>query len=128
MSGSPQRIQRRRVKGWRLPEGAVIVSRPTKWGNPFRVGATITDELFTTPGFEPRTNGVPKVRSGVVEDRAHALDLWWFWTLARVPFTHAEVRAELGGKDLVCWCPLPAPGEPDVCHAAVLLRIANGRW
>ena len=33
--------------------------------------------------------------------------------------------AELAGKNLACWCPLPAPGEPDICHAAVLLELAN---
>ncbi|XWO59890.1 DUF4326 domain-containing protein (plasmid) [Pseudomonas luteola] len=33
----PARIQLRRTKGWRLPEGAVRVARPGKWGNPFRV-------------------------------------------------------------------------------------------
>jgi len=32
----PERIQRRRVKGWRMPEGAVYVGRGTKWGNPFK--------------------------------------------------------------------------------------------
>jgi len=34
----PKRIQRRRTKGWRMPEGAVYVGRPTKWRNPFVVG------------------------------------------------------------------------------------------
>ena len=34
---SPQRIQRKRTKGWRMPEGAVYVGRPTKWGNPFQL-------------------------------------------------------------------------------------------
>ena len=33
----PVRIQRRRAAGWRLPEGAVYVGRPTLWGNPFRI-------------------------------------------------------------------------------------------
>jgi hypothetical protein len=33
---------------------------------------------------------------------------------------------KLHGRDLMCWCPLPAPGQPDHCHAAVLLRLANG--
>ncbi len=32
---SPQRIQRQRTKGWRMPDGAVYVGRPTKWGNPY---------------------------------------------------------------------------------------------
>src|SRR5690348_14376983 len=31
----PKRIQRSRAKGWRMPEGAIYVGRPTKWGNPF---------------------------------------------------------------------------------------------
>lgn len=31
----PVRIQRKRTKGWKMPEGAVYVGRPTKWGNPF---------------------------------------------------------------------------------------------
>ncbi|WP_234798123.1 DUF4326 domain-containing protein, partial [Mycobacteroides chelonae] len=34
---SPQRIQRKRVKGWRKPEGAIVVTRPSRWGNPFVV-------------------------------------------------------------------------------------------
>lgn len=33
----PKRIQLRRMAGWRKPEGAVVVARPSKWGNPFRV-------------------------------------------------------------------------------------------
>jgi hypothetical protein len=36
MTGAlPRRIQLRRTKGWRKPPGAVVVARPTRWGNPF---------------------------------------------------------------------------------------------
>jgi hypothetical protein len=31
----------------------------------------------------------------------------------------------LRGKNLACWCPLPAPGDPDICHAAIYLEMAN---
>lgn len=31
----PDRIQLRRTKGWRKPDGVITVARPTKWGNPF---------------------------------------------------------------------------------------------
>ena len=31
----PQRIQRKRIKGWKMPENTVSVTRPGKWGNPF---------------------------------------------------------------------------------------------
>jgi hypothetical protein len=32
---TPRRVQRSRTKGWKMPEGAIYVGRPTKWGNPF---------------------------------------------------------------------------------------------
>lgn len=31
----PERIQRMRTKGWKMPPNSVYVGRPTKWGNPF---------------------------------------------------------------------------------------------
>ena len=36
----PKRIQRKRTKGWRMPDRrrAVYVGRPTQWGNPFKSG------------------------------------------------------------------------------------------
>ena len=37
----PKRIQRRRTKGWRMPEGAIYVGRPTKWGNPYNAETLI---------------------------------------------------------------------------------------
>lgn len=35
--------------------------------------------------------------------------------------TVEDIRTELAGRDLACWCP---PGQP--CHADVLLELANG--
>ena len=114
---SPRRIQRRRTKGWRTPEGAVYVGRPAKWGNPFAVGEPITHYLFDGV----MTQGVPLRRQGVVADRAHAVELYAFWVMATVPFKRDDVRRELAGHDLACWCPLDQP-----CHADLLLEIANG--
>jgi hypothetical protein len=37
-------------------------------------------------------------------------------------FTSVDVRRELKGKNLACWCPLDGP-----CHADVLLRVANAK-
>lgn len=45
--------------------------------------------------------------------------------LATRPDLIAAARAELAGRDLACWCKQPAPGEPDYCHAAVLMDVAN---
>jgi hypothetical protein len=38
-----------------------------------------------------------------------------------LPFTVDDVRRELNGSDLICWCKAGAP-----CHADVLLAVANG--
>ena len=35
VNARPQRIQRKRTKGWRMPAGTVYVGRPTVWGNPY---------------------------------------------------------------------------------------------
>jgi len=36
---TPVRVQRKRTKGWRMPENTVSVTRPGRWGNPFKVGS-----------------------------------------------------------------------------------------
>lgn len=45
--------------------------------------------------------------------------------LASRPDLLAVASRELAGKDLACWCPLPAEGDPDLCHAAMLLRLVS---
>lgn len=98
----PKRIQRRRTKGWRMPEGAVYVGRPTIWANPFVVGSEI-----------------PFLRGLTVRDNRHAASLF----AGHAPINErlvATATRVLRGKDLVCWCPLDQP-----CHADVLLRLAN---
>ena len=52
----PLRQQRMRTKGWRKPKGAVCVSRPSKWGNPFKsihpmVAVTLFEDL-TLPDLD----------------------------------------------------------------------------
>jgi hypothetical protein len=104
---APQRIQLSRKRGWRKPENTVVVSRPSKWGNPFVVG-----QIF-------------KGTMAVVKDRRHAWQL--FRSLApQNEKLVARARVELAGKNLACWCPLPTePYQEDECHAAVLLELAN---
>jgi hypothetical protein len=105
---SPQRIQMRRAKGWRKPPGVVVVARGTDWGNPFRVGSVVTlDGPGLPDGLPPITVGR---RLAVELYRAYVTDRGWV----------GQIRAELAGKDLGCWC---SPDQP--CHADVLLQIAN---
>ncbi len=96
---SPKRV---RITGdlyhQRVPEGAVKVTRPGRWGNPHPVGKACRD-----------------CGGGTVHDLDEALELF----LRDVD--RAAVRRDLRGRDLACWCPI---GQP--CHAELLLQIANG--
>lgn len=103
----PTRIQRKRTKGWQMPEGAVAVDRSTKWGNPFIVNTRVK----------------PGSRSGAVyicvPTIADAVECYRLMLENRPDLTTTIIR-ELQGKDLACWCPLDKP-----CHADVLLELAN---
>jgi hypothetical protein len=90
---------RARTPGWRaaqLPEGTVYVGRAPgtrgRWGNP----------------FDWREHG---------RDEAVRLHREW---LAAQPDLVSQVRAELAGRHLACWCALDQP-----CHADTLVEIAN---
>ncbi len=113
----PSRIQRSRAKGWRLPPGAIIVDRSTKWGNPYRVGQR---NPFGT----------------ITQDNRHAVSLYvGFAPQNEKPI--AAARAELRGHDLACWCRLcdlhREHGKPfgvdcpycEPCHADPLGALAN---
>jgi hypothetical protein len=106
----PARIQLRRIRGWRKPEGAVVVSRPSKWGNPW----TTKDCSYSSPAecaAEFERYITTRTELGYPTDRYPS---------------DGEIRRELAGKDLCCWCPLiDADGNPVPSHADTLLRIAN---
>ncbi|MBK9178916.1 MAG: DUF4326 domain-containing protein [Acidimicrobiales bacterium] len=85
----PERIQLRRAAGWRKPPDAIVVARPTRWGNP-----------------HPVANG----------DRAHAVELYRRH-LAEHPELAAAIRQHLAGHDLACWCPLTEPCHADLLLA-----------
>ncbi|MEU7399973.1 DUF4326 domain-containing protein [Streptomyces sp. NPDC044948] len=116
----PRRIQRRRPKGWRAPDGAVYVGRGTRYGNPYalqRCGPTHAV-------VDSRTGDV--IFGSTSETETRRVSVVWYraWMSSQTEL-RATVAEELAGRDLMCWCPLPADGQPDHCHAAVLLEIAN---
>lgn len=124
---SPTRIRLSRAKGWRKPEGAVVVARPSRWGNPFRVERV--DCTAPAGGLcWTVTDGRGLVREHLGDDReAHAVAVEMF-ALHTGPMGNYEyddttlrlLRRKLGARDLACWCPLDR-----ACHADVLLRMAN---
>lgn len=102
----PMRVQLRRTKGWTKPVGAVVVARPSKWGNPF----SMLDVACSFPSLT------------TVQCAGFVVNQFRYDLRRQCPEypSDAEIRAELAGKDLACWCPLDQP-----CHADVLLEIAN---
>jgi hypothetical protein len=106
-----------------MPEGAVYVGRPTKFGNPWSV------EGYFDAGYSGSTDDA--VAACLENYRAWMTRSVSSWSgdiptgplkaLGR-PMVYNEPPdvSELRGKDLACWCPLDQQ-----CHADVLLELAN---
>lgn len=87
-----------------MPPNTVYVGRPSKWGNPFKVGSLWKDA----------TDG-----SGVIKSKVEAIDAFRNFLFVG-KYWLQDIRQEITGKNLACWCPLNQP-----CHADVLLELAN---
>ena len=96
---NPERVWKRRVKGWRQPENTVTVSRPSVFGNPY-----------------------PKAQQwNERESQQNAKERFDAWVVLPEQFElRALARERLRKKNLACWC---RPGTP--CHADTWLLIAN---
>jgi hypothetical protein len=113
-----------------MPEGAVYVGRPTRWGNPYAVGGWVT--IHADRGEDAGlTHDIEHGRLGITIEQAvegfrDLMDL----RLSRPPYdddwaeeyqgSWTRWLQELVGRDLACWCPLDHP-----CHADVLLELAR---
>jgi hypothetical protein len=129
----PVRLRLSRAKGFdlqllsRTTNGlpAKKVTRPGRWGNPFTKEAVINWHLGDYMGDR------------LAIWREEATEIFRVWVSGREPAEYWKhpfygVKlcdwdcSPLRGHNLACWCPLPEPGQPDHCHAAVLLEVANG--
>ena len=82
-----------------MPEGAIYIGRPTRWGNRHFVGDA---------------DGCDSVEECVTAFEQDLLELG--------DARRAEYLAPLRGHDLACWCRL---GRDVPCHVNALLRWAN---
>lgn len=73
----------------------VYIGRPSKYGNPFSIG-------------------VDGTRSEVIRKYERWINL------PEQSELRADIKRELAGKILGCWC------KPLACHGDVILRIING--
>lgn len=150
---TPLRIQRKRTKGWRMPEGAVYVGRPSLFGNPWTwhdAPALVYDDtrpvgarLLPWGRHERQQWAVDKYR-GELDHQGLLSDYGWV-----VSDKTWEAMAELADRlcptedagtapsirplfrhllrdatALACWCPLEDEhGNHVPCHADVLIEL-----
>ena len=81
------------------PPDAVYIGRGSPWGNPY----STKDSVYKTLRVSTTEEAITKFKADVLGN-AELLD---------------NIRKELRGKDLVCFC------KPKPCHGDVLLEIAN---
>lgn len=155
---APKRVQLRRTKGYRKPIDAIVVSRPSRWGNPFvlgrdgrglvRYGPHHLERFGREWDYEGRIScdgnrhDMWFSQDDIVEThvrwatRAEVVELFRLTIVAPTPGmvmaypsakgyflgqnALADIRINLAGHDLACWCALDKP-----CHADVLLDLAN---
>ena len=93
MVSQPRRIRLSRKKGWRLPPNTLNVARPSRYGNPHRIGwcpvcgaEHTRDEAVAE--FEAMLRGDSKEAEKITTER---------------------IQAAMRGKNLACWCPLNEP-------------------
>jgi hypothetical protein len=136
MKHIPQRIQRKRVKGWKMPPNTIYVGRGSKWGNPFRVVQYSDGKWAVKCDSDERQAEIltSTCRAAYDTKQEAQADAVMCYRLLIDPFFHGgsldefwmsnantkEIIISLRGKNLACWCD---PGDP--CHADLLLKIAN---
>jgi hypothetical protein len=122
MMTQPVRLQLSRSKGFNLQKlsretnglEAVVVARPSLFGNPF----TVTTKM--RPGTKVMGGtyiAVPTIGDAIECFREMLAEESAEGSRAAQVLKHL---GDLRGNNLACWC---KPGEP--CHADVLLEIAN---
>lgn len=124
------RVQRKRTKGFKMPEGAVYVGRGSKWGNPFKL---IGDMIYVDAGHRRKMlskyvcyyqDGGHTVEEVVKLFRDMLMNLNSHEVEDEIKKKFRYMRdtiKDLQGKKLACWC-----AEGQCCHADSLIELANG--
>jgi hypothetical protein len=112
----PKRIQRRRTKGWRMPENTIFVGRPSKLGNPFKV---IRVERGYDTWWEVVGPGIKSKHGSRKSALAYSVTLYRLYAKDNID------ASEYAGFDICCWCGITHNGEYNMCHADVLISLAN---
>ena len=111
---NPKRIQRKRIKDFKLPTNTKCVNRGTKYGNPYKVVQSTMIKtnwsVISKDSYCGDYDTKEKANQRAIElFKEHLND-----------FKINEIVADLQNKNLACFCSLDVP-----CHADYLLEIAN---
>ncbi|GAB2959117.1 DUF4326 domain-containing protein [Hymenobacter coalescens] len=122
----PIRIQRKRIKGFKMPANTTSVTRPGKWGNPFTVASLIAEakeqwlkfgqsnpHLILNAAQEQAVNLFRAGIEGKIDNDLTPAEY------AQFEWMRANLH-QLRGKNLACFC-----STGSCCHADVLLEFAN---
>ena len=123
---NPIRFQRKRVKGFNMQAASlaanglpcVIVSRPGKWGNPYKV-VYRAGQWDVVGWLFPRSWALYHV--GSFDTKAEALAYCLEKYREHILYENSAGRLDIGtlaNKNLSCFCSLECP-----CHADVLLEL-----
>lgn len=96
-------IQSHRTAGWRLPPGAVLVSRTSRWGNPFTVDSILAAGHAATKG-EARAIAVRRHEAWLDGEGPDTYRI-----SSRLQVSRARVNDQIGqltGRVLACPCPV----------------------
>lgn len=117
-----KRLQRDLRPGAHQRPGAVVIDGRSKlWRNPFGWRAALAHQ--TAAGMAP----YPR------DARLAAATQFGRWFAGEIDCPEHDVQRLLAwsalhtlkGRDLVCSCDLPEPGELDLCHGVILIQRAN---
>jgi hypothetical protein len=108
---SVMRIRRQRTKGWKMPQNTVYVGRPSRWANPFKIFRTCVGGPYGVDNFKTYE---------IAKSHIEAVEISISLFIEYCKNNHDDIKKELMGKNIACWCDLDQP-----CHADWLLEIAN---
>jgi Domain of unknown function (DUF4326) len=115
-----ERVQRRHPKsGYVLPAGVVDCTRPGPFGNPFRVGPTMTAEEAVTL-FGRHLEAAIERRQRCEGYSVHVIGRQAGKSLRHRFDRIAAMLPDLRDKDCACYCPVSA----EFCHVNVLMAAA----
>lgn len=115
----PKRAQRKRTKGWQMPENSKYVGRPTKFGNPFPPETLFGD----VPYALLKAANIPFPHMGREIGLDTSLVLYRVWLqvqLANSTISWEEWESLRQYDYLLCWCPLD-----QACHVDVIIELAE---